>query len=71
MKKPKSIGRISSDLIEDYIEAMPLIDQYADTAESFENIESIDDYIFTFFNQETLDKIDLLGFSKMDKIFFF
>jgi hypothetical protein len=69
-QKPKSIKRISSDLIEDYIEAMPLIDQYADTAESFENIESIDDYIFTFFNQETLDKIDLLGFSKMDKIFF-
>ncbi|GAG94201.1 unnamed protein product, partial [marine sediment metagenome] len=51
-----------SDLIEDYIEVMPLIDQYADTDETFENIESIDDYIFTFFNQEVLDKIDLLGF---------
>jgi len=49
---------------------MPLIDQYADTAETFENIESIDDYIFTFFPQEVLEKIDLLGFSKMDKIFF-
>jgi len=69
-QKPKSIKRISSDLIEDYIEAMPLIDQYADSAESFENIESMDDYIFTFLNQEVIDKIDLLGFSKMDKIFF-
>ena len=69
-QKPKSIKRTSSDLIEDYFEAMPLIDQYADTDETFENIESIDDYIFTFFNQEVLDKIDLLGFSKMDKIFF-
>ena len=69
-QKPKSIKRTSSDLIEDYIEAMPLIDQYADTDETFENIESIDDYIFTFFTQEVLDKIDLLGFSKMDKIFF-
>jgi len=69
-QKPKSVKRISSDLIEDYFEAMPLVDQYADTDESFENIESIDDYIFTFFNQEELDKIDLLGFSKMDKIFF-
>jgi hypothetical protein len=49
---------------------MPLIDQYADTDENFENIESIDDYIFTFFNQEELDKINLLGFSKMDNIFF-
>jgi len=69
-QKPKSIKRISSDMIEDYIEAMPLIDQYADNDESFENIESLDDYIFTFFNQEDLNKIDLLGFSKMDKIFF-
>ncbi len=69
-QKPKSIKRISSDLIEDYFEAMPLIDQYADTDVSFENVESIDDYIFTFFKQEEVDKIDLLGFSKMDKIFF-
>ena len=69
-QKLKSVKRTTSDLIEDYFEAMPLIDQYADTDESFENIESIDDYIFTFFTQEVLDKIDLLGFSKMDKIFF-
>ena len=69
-QKPKSIKRTSSELIEDYFEAMPLIDQYADTDESFENVATIDDYIFTFFTQEILDKIDLLGFSKMDKIFF-
>lgn len=69
-QKPKSIKRASSELIEDYFEAMPLIDQYADTDESFENVATIDDYIFTFFTQEVLDKIDLLGFSKMDKIFF-
>jgi len=69
-QKSKSIKRTSSELIEDYFEAMPLIDQYADTDESFENVATIDDYIFTFFTQEVLDKIDLLGFSKMDKIFF-
>jgi hypothetical protein len=69
-QKKGSIEKTTSDLIEDYFEAMPLIDQYADTDESFENIESIDDYLFTFFNQEDLNKIDLLGFSKMDKIFF-
>jgi hypothetical protein len=69
-QKPKSIKRPSSELIEDYFEAMPLIDQYADSDESFENVATIDDYIFTFFTQEILDKIDLLGFSKMDKIFF-
>lgn len=69
-KKITSIGKTPSDLIEDYFEAMPLIDQYADTDENFENVESIDDYIFTLFDQEELDKIDLLGFSKMDRIFF-
>jgi hypothetical protein len=69
-QKPKPIKRPSSELIEDYFEAMPLIDQYADSDESFENVATIDDYIFTFFTQEILDKIDLLGFSKMDKIFF-
>jgi hypothetical protein len=69
-QKSKTIKRVSSALIEDYFEAMPLIDQYADTDETFENIESLDDYIFTFFNQEELDKINLLGFSKMDNIFF-
>ena len=69
-QKPKSIKRISSEMIEDYFEAMPLIDQYADTDQSFENVATIDDYIFTFFTQEVLGKIDLLGFSKMDKIFF-
>jgi len=69
-QKLKSVKRTTSDLIEDYFEAMPLIDQYADTDETFENIQSIDDYIFTFFNQEELDKIELLGFSKMDRIFF-
>ena len=69
-QKLKSVKRTTSDLIEDYFEAMPLIDQYADTDETFENIESIDDYIFTFFSQEELDKIELLGFSKMDRIFF-
>ena len=69
-QKPKTIKGVTRALIEDYIGAMPLIDQYTDTDESFENIESIDDYIFTFFSQEDLDKINLLGFSKMDKIFF-
>ena len=69
-QKLKPIKRTSSELIEDYIEVMLLIDQYADTDESFENVATIDDYIFTFFTQEVLDKIDLLGFSKMDKIFF-
>ena len=69
-KKISSIDKTTSEFIEDYLEAMPLIDQYADCDETFENIDTIDDYIFTLFKREELDKIDLLGFSKMDKIFF-
>ena len=65
----KSINK-ASDLLEDYFEAMPLVDKYAEAIESFEEIESIDDYIFSVFNQEDLAKIDLLNLSKMDKIFF-
>ncbi|MFX0077566.1 MAG: hypothetical protein ACFE96_19140 [Candidatus Hermodarchaeota archaeon] len=69
-KKVSSIKMTTSDLIEDYFEALPLIDQYANNDETFESVERIDDYIFTFFNREELNKIDFLGFSKMDKIFF-
>jgi hypothetical protein len=69
-QKLSEIKRTKSELIEDYYEAMPLIDNYADNDESFENIDSIDDYIFTIFDKEDLNKIDLLDFSKMDKIFF-
>ncbi len=68
--KQKSVKKKTSALLEDYFDAMPLIDKYANAMESFEEIESMDDYIFSFFNQEDLNKIDLLGFSKMDKIFF-
>jgi hypothetical protein len=49
-QKLKSVKGTKSDLVEDYYEAMPLIDQYASGDETFENIDSIDDYIFTFFN---------------------
>jgi hypothetical protein len=65
----KSINK-SSELLEDYFEAMPLVDKYANALESYEEIESIDDYIFSVISQEDLAKLDLLNLSKMDKIFF-
>ncbi|MBA7514678.1 hypothetical protein ES705_06711 [subsurface metagenome] len=68
--KQKSVKKKTSALLEDYFDAMPLIDQYANAMESFEEIESMDDYIFTIFSKEEIAKIDLLGLSKMDKIFF-
>ncbi len=69
-KQKLSKKKISSALLEDYFDAMPLIDKYANAMESFEEIESMDDYIFTIFSKEQIAKIDLLGLSKMDKIFF-
>jgi len=68
--KQKPVKKKTSALLEDYFDAMPLIDKYANAMESFEEIESMDDYIFTIFNKEEIAKIDLLGLSKMDKIFF-
>jgi len=68
--KKKPAKRKSTDLIEDYFDAMPLLDKYVDAKESYEDIESMDDFIFSIFSQEELNKIDLLKLSKMDKIFF-
>jgi len=68
--KKKPIKRKSTDLVEDYVDTMPLLDKYVDAKESYEDIVSMDDFIFSIFNQEELYKIDLLKLSKMDKIFF-
>ena len=68
--KKKPSQQFSSDLIEDYFEAMPIVDQYANSQESYEDTSRIDEYIFTEFDQEDLLKIDDLKLSKMDKIFF-
>jgi len=68
--KKKTFSQTLPQLIEDYFEAMPLIDQYANSEESYEDISRIDEFIFTEFDQEELHKIDQLKLSKMDKIFF-
>ena len=68
--KKKPSQQFSSELIEDYFEAMPIVDQYANSQESYEDTSRIDEYIFTEFDPEDLLKIDNLKLSKMDKIFF-
>ncbi|MFW9771691.1 MAG: hypothetical protein ACFFEO_05945 [Candidatus Thorarchaeota archaeon] len=57
-------------LVEDYFDAMPLIDKYADSLGSHNELPSMNDYIFSVFNSEELEKITCLDLSKMDKIFF-
>jgi hypothetical protein len=67
---PKKSNIRESDFLEDYFEANPLVDGYANAIESYEDIKGIEDYIFSVFNQEDLAKLDMLDLSKMDKIFF-
>ncbi len=68
--KVKTIKGISTGFISDYFEAMPIIDEYADSDDSYEDVPKLNDFIFSLFIQEELDKIELLNLSKMDKIFF-
>lgn len=68
--KSKSFMRKDFDLYEDYIDAMPLIKNYIESNESYEDNPTINKFIFSIFSQEELDKIKLLRLSKMDKILF-
>ena len=69
-KKPKPDKKKMIDLIEDYIDAMPSIEDYVESNKSYENMEIINKYIFSVFSREELDQINLLDLSKMDKITF-
>ena len=68
--KHKSTKQKAIDIIEDYFDAMPAIEEYVESYDSYEEMPIINKYIFTVFSQEELDKINLLDISKMDKILF-
>ena len=68
--KPKSIQKNNFTIIEDYIDALPSIEAYVESNESYKDMPIIDKYIFSILSQEELNKINLLGLSKMDKILF-
>lgn len=70
VKKQKSIKKKTIDIFEDYIDAMPLIEDYVESNESYDDVEIINKFIFSVFSREELDKINLLDLSKMDKIIF-
>ncbi|MFX0080394.1 MAG: hypothetical protein ACFE94_01445 [Candidatus Hodarchaeota archaeon] len=70
LPEPKSIKMKSSEIIEEYIDAMPQIKEYVESNESYKDMTIIDKYIFSVFSQEEINKINLLNLSKMDKIFF-
>ena len=68
--KTKQNKGFSSAFLDDYFEAMPLIDVYADSDDSYEEIPKLHEFIFSLFIPEELEKIEILDLSKMDKIFF-
>jgi len=70
LTKPKSIQKNNIAIIEDYIDAMPSIEEYIESDESYKDMPIVDKYIFSIFSKEELDKINLLGLPKMDKILF-
>jgi hypothetical protein len=68
--KQKPIKEKVVDIINKYIDTLPSIQKYITSNESYEKIPVIDKYIFSIFSQEELNKINLLGLSKLDKIEF-
>jgi hypothetical protein len=70
LPKPKGIQTSTSNLIEDYYDAMPLIEKFIESEESYEDTPVINKFIFSVFSEEELNKINQLVLSKMDKILF-
>ncbi len=68
--QPKSIQKKTTDIFEDYFDAMPSIEEYTESNDSYKDMEVIDKFVFSVFIQEELDKINLLDLSKIDKIMF-
>lgn len=68
--KLKAIHNIEENIVDDYLEALPSIEEYVDSDESYEDIPIINKYIFSVFSKEELRKINNLELSKLDKILF-
>jgi hypothetical protein len=68
--KPKASYRLDEGFIDEYLEALPSIKEYFDSDKSYEDIPTIDKYIFTVFSKEELGKIEQLDLSKLDKFLF-
>jgi hypothetical protein len=70
LTKPKVSYKIDEEILDEYFEALPSIEEYLDSDKSYEEIPTINKYIFSVFSKEELGKIKYLGLSKLDKILF-
>jgi hypothetical protein len=68
--QPKSISKIDENIINEYLEVLPSIEEYVESGESYKDSQIISKYIFSVFSKEELGKINLLGLPKLDKILF-
>jgi hypothetical protein len=68
--KPKPIQKIDDSIFDTYIEALPSVEEYIDSNESYEDNLVISKYIFSIFSREEIQKINHLRLSKLDKLLF-
>jgi len=69
LEKRKSLvkEKKSLNIIEDYMETMPFIQDYIESDKSYEEMPIIENFIFTELSPEESAKINRLGLSDMDK----
>ncbi|MFX1311036.1 MAG: ubiquitin-like domain-containing protein [Promethearchaeota archaeon] len=70
LKRPELIQKKTVNIFEDYFEAMPSIEEYIESSDSYKDMEVIDKFVFSVFSQEEIENINLLELSKIDKIMF-
>jgi hypothetical protein len=72
-KIPGKIKKFNTDeiqIIEDYFDALPIIEEYVESGKSYKDITTLDKIIFTIFSKDELNKINLLNLPKMDYFVF-
>ncbi|MFW9894325.1 MAG: ubiquitin-like protein [Candidatus Thorarchaeota archaeon] len=68
--KPKASYRLDEIFTDEYLEALPSIKEYIDSDKSYEDMPTINKYIFSVFGKVELGKIEQLELSKLDKLLF-
>jgi len=75
--RPKELSEIPrktltqpSEIIDEYFETLPYIEDYIESDNSYEQVPIINEVLFSGIKQDLLNKIDLLDLSKMDKLQF-
>ncbi len=60
----------SEDIVKEYINAMPYLQKYVDSEESYEDLDVIKELVFSLFTPEQMTKFNLLDLTILEKIQF-